>query len=579
MKQSKILIPTKKEAPSDAEALSHVMMERAGYIYQISSGVWSYLPLAYRVIRKVKGIIREEMEKAGAFQMETPSMLPADLWQQTGRYEAYGDTLFKFKDRNDREYILGPTDEEAMTEILRDSIKSYKKLPLVVYQITDKFRDEPRPRYGILRGKEFSMLDGYSFSADQKGLDEAYDLQAQAYRNIFDRAGLNYKVILADSGTIGGDNSQEFSAPAKVGEDVIVYTDGGYAANIEKATSKFTGVQQTAALAELAKKPTPGAHTVDEACETLGVDQGQMLKSMLFMAKMGEDDYQPVMVLMRGNDEVNETKVTNAIDCEELELASEEDTQKYLGAHPGSLGPVGVGEEVKILADNYVKVLVNMACGANDDGFHYVNANIDRDFRVDEFGDFRNVQEGELAPDGYPIKFTNGIEIGHIFKLGTGYSEKLGAKVLDENGRRVNMIMGCYGIGVTRLLSAVAEQNADENGLVWPDSIAPFDVHVIPVNAKKDDQMAMANDLEGQLTAAGYEVLVDDRKERAGVKFADADLIGIPLRVTIGKKAADGIVEVKIRKTGETIEVKQEELVNTVGILLKQLANPTDKQE
>lgn len=579
MKQSKILIPTKKEAPSDAEVLSHVMMERAGYIYQISSGVWSYLPLAYRVIRKVKGIIREEMEKAGAFQMETPSMLPADLWQQTGRYEAYGDTLFKFKDRNDREYILGPTDEEAMTEILRDSIKSYKKLPLVVYQITDKFRDEPRPRYGILRGKEFSMLDGYSFSADQKGLDEAYDLQAQAYRNIFDRAGLNYKVILADSGTIGGDNSQEFSAPAKVGEDVIVYTDGGYAANIEKATSKFTGVQQTAALAELAKKPTPGAHTVDEACETLGVDQGQMLKSMLFMAKMGEDDYQPVMVLMRGNDEVNETKVTNAIDCEELELASEEDTQKYLGAHPGSLGPVGVGEEVKILADNYVKVLVNMACGANDDGFHYVNANIDRDFRVDEFGDFRNVQEGELAPDGYPIKFTNGIEIGHIFKLGTGYSEKLGAKVLDENGRQVNMIMGCYGIGVTRLLSAVAEQNADENGLVWPDSIAPFDVHVIPVNAKKDDQMAMANDLEGQLTAAGYEVLVDDRKERAGVKFADADLIGIPLRVTIGKKAADGIVEVKIRKTGETIEVKQEELVNTVGILLKQLANPTDKRE
>lgn len=579
MKQSKILIPTKKEAPSDAEVLSHVMMERAGYIYQISSGVWSYLPLAYRVIRKVKGIIREEMEKAGAFQMETPSMLPADLWQQTGRYEAYGDTLFKFKDRNDREYILGPTDEEAMTEILRDSIKSYKKLPLVVYQITDKFRDEPRPRYGILRGKEFSMLDGYSFSADQKGLDDAYDLQAQAYRNIFDRAGLNYKVILADSGTIGGDNSQEFSAPAKVGEDVIVYTDGGYAANIEKATSKFTGVQQTAALAELAKKPTPGAHTVDEACETLGVDQGQMLKSMLFMAKMGEDDYQPVMVLMRGNDEVNETKVTNAIDCEELELASEEDTQKYLGAHPGSLGPVGVGEEVKILADNYVKVLVNMACGANDDGFHYVNANIDRDFRVDEFGDFRNVQEGELAPDGYPIKFTNGIEIGHIFKLGTGYSEKLGAKVLDENGRQVNMIMGCYGIGVTRLLSAVAEQNADENGLVWPDSIAPFDVHVIPVNAKKDDQMAMANDLEGQLTAAGYEVLVDDRKERAGVKFADADLIGIPLRVTIGKKAADGIVEVKIRKTGETIEVKQEELVNTVGILLKQLANPTDKQE
>ena len=579
MKQSKMLIPTKKEAPSDAEALSHIMMARAGYIYQLSAGVWSYLPMAYRVIRKVENIIREEMDKVNAYEMEILAMLPAELWQQTGRYEAYGDNLYKFSDRNDRGFVLGPTDEEPITAILRDSIKSYKKLPLVVYQITDKFRDEGRPRYGVLRGKEFSMYDGYSFSADQEGLDEAYNDQAKAYRNIFDRIGLDYKIILADSGTIGGDNSQEFSAPAEVGEDVIVYTDGGYAANIEKASSKFTGVQQTAEPAKLEKVSTAGKHTVDEAAECLQMDPSQVIKSMFFMAKMGEDNYQPVMVLMRGNDEVNETKVTNAIDCEELELASEEDTMKYLGAHPGSLGPVGVGEDVKILADNYVKVLVNMACGANDDGYHYINANIDRDFRVDQFGDFRNVQEGEIAPDGNPIKFTNGIEIGHIFKLGTGYSEKLGAKVLDKNGRLVDMIMGCYGIGVTRLLSAVAEQNADENGLVWPDSIAPFDVHVIPVNAKKEDQMKMADELEQKLTDAGYEVLVDDRKERAGVKFADSDLIGIPLRVTIGKKAADGIVEVKIRKTGETIEVKQEELVNTVGILLKQLSNSTDDNE
>lgn len=579
MKQSKMLIPTKKEAPSDAEALSHIMMARAGYIYQLSAGVWSYLPMAYRVIRKVENIIREEMDKVNAYEMEIPAMLPAELWQQTGRYEAYGDNLYKFSDRNDRGFVLGPTDEEPITAILRDSIKSYKKLPLVVYQITDKFRDEGRPRYGVLRGKEFSMYDGYSFSADQEGLDEAYNDQAKAYRNIFDRIGLDYKIILADSGTIGGDNSQEFSAPAEVGEDVIVYTDGGYAANIEKASSKFTGVQQTAEPAKLEKVSTAGKHTVDEAAECLKMDPSQVIKSMFFMAKMGEDNYQPVMVLMRGNDEVNETKVTNAIDCEELELASEEDTMKYLGAHPGSLGPVGVGEDVKILADNYVKVLVNMACGANDDGYHYINANIDRDFRVDQFGDFRNVQEGEIAPDGNPIKFTNGIEIGHIFKLGTGYSEKLGAKVLDKNGRLVDMIMGCYGIGVTRLLSAVAEQNADENGLVWPDSIAPFDVHVIPVNAKKEDQIKMADELEQKLTDAGYEVLVDDRKERAGVKFADSDLIGIPLRVTIGKKAADGIVEVKIRKTGETIEVKQEELVNTVGILLKQLSNSTDDNE
>lgn len=577
MKQSKVLIPTKKEAPSDAEALSHKMMIRAGYIYQVSAGVWSYLPLAYRVIRKVENIIRDEMDKAGAVEMLMPGLLPADLWKESGRYESYGDNLFKLKDRRDRDFILGPTHEETFTEVLRDSIKSYKKLPLVVYQLQDKFRDEDRPRYGILRGKEFEMLDGYSFSADQEGLDEAYNNQAKAYRNIFDRIGLNYKVILADSGTMGGKNSQEFSAPAEVGEDIIAYTDGDYAANIEKAESKFTGVQQTAAPAPIEKKATPGAHTVDEAAESLDLDPNQVIKSMLYIAKMSEDEYQPVLVLMRGNDEVNDAKVTNALDCEELELATEEDAEKYLNAHPGSLGPVGVGEEVKILADNYVKVLVNMACGANEDGYHYVNANIDRNFRVDQFGDFRNVKEGEIAPDGQPLKFTPGIEIGHIFKLGTHYSSKLGAQVLDSNGRLTDVIMGSYGIGVTRLLSAVAEQNADENGLVWPDSIAPFDAHVIPVNAKKEDQMAMADKIDQQLTEAGYEVLVDDRKERAGVKFADSDLIGIPIRVTVGKKAQDGIVEIKIRKTGETVEVKQEELVNTVGILLKQLNEEKNK--
>ncbi len=577
MKQSKVLIPTKKEAPSDAEALSHKMMIRAGYIYQVSAGVWSYLPLAYRVIRKVENIIRDEMDKAGAVEMLMPGLLPADLWKESGRYESYGDNLFKLKDRRDRDFILGPTHEETFTEVLRDSIKSYKKLPLVVYQLQDKFRDEDRPRYGILRGKEFEMLDGYSFSADQEGLDEAYNNQAKAYRNIFDRIGLNYKVILADSGTMGGKNSQEFSAPAEVGEDIIAYTDGDYAANIEKAESKFTGVQQTAAPAPIEKKATPGAHTVDEAAESLDLDPNQVIKSMLYIAKMSEDEYQPVLVLMRGDDEVNEAKVTNALDCEELELATEEDAEKYFNAHPGSLGPVGVGEEVKILADNYVKVLVNMACGANEDGYHYINANIDRDFRVDQFGDFRNVKEGEIAPDGKPLKFTPGIEIGHIFKLGTHYSSKLGAQVLDSNGRLTDVIMGSYGIGVTRLLSAVTEQNADENGLVWPNSIAPFDVHVIPVNAKKEDQMAMADKIDQQLTEAGYEVLVDDRKERAGVKFADSDLIGIPIRVTVGKKAQDGIVEIKIRKTGETVKVKQEELVNTVGILLKQLNEEKNK--
>lgn len=575
MKQSRILMPTLKEAPSDAEAISHQMMVRAGYIYQVSAGVWAYLPLADRVIKKINQIIREEMDKIEAVEMMTPVLLPAELWQQSQRYESYGPNLFKLKDRKARDMILGPTHEETFTEIIRDSIHSYKKLPLVLYQIQDKLRDEDRPRYGILRGKEFIMKDAYSFTADQAGLDKVYDQMAVAYRNIFDRVGLDYKVIYADSGAMGGNGSQEISAPAAVGEDTIAYTDGDYAANIEIAKSQFTGVQQTAATETMEKVATPGAHTVDEAAESLGLPASQVLKSMFYMATIdGEES--PVMVLMRGNDEVNEVKVASHLKADELHLATEEEAEQLLGAHPGSLGPVGVGENVTILADNYVKVLVNMALGANDDGYHYRNANLDRDFRVDAFGDFRNVQEGELAPDGMPLKFTRGIEIGHIFKLGTRYSETLGAKVLDQNGRETDVIMGSYGIGISRLLSAIAEQNADDQGLVWPDSVAPFDVHVIPVNPKKTDQMELAEKLTQELESAGYEVLVDDRQERAGVKFADADLIGLPIRVTVGKKAAEGIVEIKLRRTGETLEVNAEELVTNIGILLKQAADTSE---
>lgn len=575
MKQSRILMPTLKEAPSDAEAISHQMMVRAGYIYQVSAGVWAYLPLADRVIKKINQIIREEMDKIEAVEMMTPVLLPAELWQQSQRYESYGPNLFKLKDRKARDMILGPTHEETFTEIIRDSIHSYKKLPLVLYQIQDKLRDEDRPRYGILRGKEFIMKDAYSFTADQAGLDKVYDQMAVAYRNIFDRVGLDYKVIYADSGAMGGNGSQEFSAPAAVGEDTIAYTDGDYAANIEIAKSQFTGVQQTAATETMEKVATPGAHTVDEAAESLGLPASQVLKSMFYMATIdGEES--PVMVLMRGNDEVNEVKVASHLKADELHLATEEEAEQLLGAHPGSLGPVGVGENVTILADNYVKVLVNMALGANDDGYHYRNTNLDRDFRVDAFGDFRNVQEGELAPDGMPLKFTRGIEIGHIFKLGTRYSETLGAKVLDQNGRETDVIMGSYGIGISRLLSAIAEQNADDQGLVWPDSVAPFDVHVIPVNPKKTDQMELAEKLTQELESAGYEVLVDDRQERAGVKFADADLIGLPIRVTVGKKAAEGIVEIKLRRTGETLEVNAEELVTNIGILLKQAADTSE---
>ncbi len=427
MKQSRMLLPTLKEAPSDAEALSHQMMVRAGYIYQVSAGVWAYLPLADRVLKKINQIIREEMDKVNGVEMMTPMVLPAELWQESNRYESYGPNLFKLKDRKDRDLILGPTHEETMTEIVRDSIKSYKKLPLLLYQIQDKFRDEDRPRYGILRGKEFLMQDAYSFSADQAGLDAIYDDMAVAYRNIFDRVGLNYKVIYADSGAMGGNGSQEFSAPAPVGEDTIAYTDGDYAANIEIAESQFVGEQQTATPADLTKQATPGAHSVDEAAAALDLPASQVMKSMLYMAETG-DDKQAILVLMRGNDEVNEVKLSKHVAADEIRLATEEETVAVLGANPGSLGPVGVGEEVRILADRYLEGMVNLAAGANEDGFHYINVNRDRDFRVDEFGDFRNVKEGELAPDGKPLKFTRGIEIGHIFKLGTRYSESLGAR-------------------------------------------------------------------------------------------------------------------------------------------------------
>lgn len=578
MKQSRMLIPTLKEAPSDAEAVSHQMLVRGGYIYQVSAGVWAYLPLAQRILAKIERLIRQQMDKYDGVEMSVPALLPADLWQQSGRYESYGDNLFKLEDRKKRSFLLGPTHEETFTTIVRDSLKSYKKLPLLLYQITDKFRDEERPRFGLLRGKEFIMWDGYSFTADREGLDVEYNHMAQALRAIFDEVGLDYKVILADSGTIGGKGSQEFSAPAAIGEDTIVYTDGGYAANLEKATSKFAEKQQLGKPGELTKKGTPGAHSVDEAAESLGIDADQILKAMVYMAKDGKDE-SPVMVLMRGNDEVNEVKLTDVLDVDSVRLADEKEIAAVLPAHAGSLGPVGTDGKLKVIADQHIKGMVNMACGANEDGYHYINANFDRDFTVDQFADVRNVKEGEIGPDGFPLKFTNGIEVGHIFKLGTLYSRAFKAQVLNQQGKATDIVMGCYGIGVSRLLSAIAEQNNDDRGLIWPTAIAPFDVHVIPVNVKNDEQAKMANEITAALEDEGYEVLLDDRKERAGVKFADSDLIGLPLRITVGKKAKDGIVEIKLRRTGETIEVKQEEVVNNVHILLKQAASDQQQKD
>mgnify|MGYP004647975661 FL=1 len=567
MKQSKLLIPTLKEVPSDAEAISHQLMLRGGYIKQITAGMYAYLPLAYRVLRNIETIIREEMENIDAVEMLVPAALPAELWQQTGRYETYGPNLFKFQDRHERDFILGPTHEETFTTIVRDAVKTYKKLPITLYQIQTKYRDENRPRFGLLRGREFIMKDAYSFHAEEESLDKTFRDMDSAYTNVFNRVGLNFRSIIGDAGAMGGNNSKEFMAIAPIGEDTVVYSDeSDYAANLEMAQNKRTMPKSHETLGELQKVATPGAKTIDEVAEFLGSSADREIKTLLFIA-----DEKPVVVLMHGNDEVNEVKLKNYLSCDFLRPAEEDEARKYLGAGFGSLGPVGVSEEIEILADLDVENMANASVGANEDGFHYLNANLGRDFSVTHFADLRTVQEGEISPDGKGrLKFTRGIEIGHIFKLGTRYSKDLDAVVLDENGRQLPIIMGCYGIGVSRLLSAIVEQHSDENGIVWPRSIAPFDVHVIPVNVKKEEQVELSEKVTELLENAGYKVLVDDRKERPGVKFADSDLIGIPARITVGKKAAEGIVEIKLRRTGETLEVKLDELLNSLQILLKE---------
>ena len=616
MKQSKMLIPTLREMPSDAQVISHALLVRAGYVRQISAGIYAYLPLANRVLEKLKTIMREEFEEIGAVELLAPALLTADLWRESGRYDTYGEDLYKLKNRDHSDFILGPTHEETMTALVRDEVTSYKKLPLNVYQIQSKYRDEKRPRYGLLRGREFIMKDGYSFHADYESLDETYNDYKRAYEKIFSRAGLDFKAIIGDGGAMGGKDSQEFMAitadrtdlekwlvlgnsiesideiPNTVieqiqeelakwlvaGEDTVVYADGGdYSANLEMATNKFENIASYTETLELEKVATPDAKTIDEVAAFLEADVAETIKTLVFRA-----DEELVVVLMHGNEELNEVKLQNYLGASSVEPASEADVENLAGAHFGSLGPIGL-KDVKIIADREVQAVKNAIIGANEDGFHYRNANFGRDFEVDEFVDLRTVNEGEMSPDGRgTLKFARGIEIGHIFKLGTRYSDSMGANVLDKNGKAVPIVMGCYGIGVSRLLSAILEQFAriyvektprEEYKFSWsinfPKELAPFDIHLVPVNTKDEEAMAVTAELETALRGKGYQVLVDDRNERAGVKFADSDLIGLPVRVTIGKKASEGIVEVKIRATGEVVEINKEELVNTIEILTK----------
>lgn len=567
MKQSKLLMPTLRDIPAEAEVKSHQLLLKAGYIRPIAAGMFSYLPLAKRVLNKIETIIREEMDKIDANEMLVPEVLPAELWQRSGRYETYGPALYKFKNRQDRDFILGPTHEETFTQLIADEIKSYKKLPLTVYQIQAKFRDENRPRFGLLRTREFIMKDAYSFSADQEGLDEAFHNMEEAYTNIFDRLGLEYRAIVGDAGAMGGSDSKEFSAPAAAGEDTIAYSDAtDYAANLEMAKDFYERRSATAEQLALEKISTPNEKTIDDVATLLDKPKNELVKTIMFVA-----DDELVAVVTTGDFEVNEVKVQNYLHADSLVMAEEADVRKAVGAGFGSLGPVGLPEEVKLLVDERAADLANFAAGANEDEMHYVNINWNRDVDLlaENVSDFRTVREGDLAIDGKgKLQFTSGIEIGHIFKLGTRYSKTLGAQVLDNNGRQTDVIMGSYGIGVSRLLSAIAEQKADEDGLVWPASVAPFDIHIVPINMKDEDQARVAEQLETLLVAQGMEVLVDDRKERAGVKFADADLIGLPIRITVGKKADEDVVEVKVRASNTNIEMRVSEVVDSVSVLL-----------
>lgn len=567
MQQSKLFMPTLREVPADAEVKSHQLLLKAGFIRPVAAGMFSYLPLAKRVLNKIERIIREEMDSIDANEMLVPEILPAELWEKSGRYETYGPALYKFKNRQNRDFILGPTHEETFTQLLSDDIKSYKKLPLVVYQIQPKFRDENRPRFGLLRTREFIMKDAYSFSADQAGLDQAFHNMETAYIKIFDRIGLSYRAIVGDAGAMGGSDSKEFSAPAVAGEDIIAYSDAtDYAANLEMAKDFYQRENVNTQLESLKTIDTPNEKTIDDIAALLSVPKSKLAKTIMFIA-----DGELVAVVTTGDFEVNTVKVQNFLHADTLEVAEEKQVRDIVGAGFGSLGPVGLPEEVRLLVDERAADLVNFVAGANEDGKHYLNINWQRDVVIPEenINDFRTAREGDLAVDGKGhLVFTPGIEIGHIFKLGTRYSKSLGAQVLDENGRQTDMIMGSYGIGVSRLLSAIVEQKADEDGLVWPSSVAPFDVHIVPVNAKNDDQMRVAEQLNELLTAQGLEVLVDDRKERAGVKFADADLIGLPIRITVGKKASEEIVEVKVRASNTNIEMRLSEVVDSVSVLL-----------
>ncbi|RAL26326.1 proline--tRNA ligase [Thermoflavimicrobium daqui] len=558
MRQKTSLIPTLRTV-SEAEMISHQLLLRAGYMRQVAAGVYSFLPLGQRVLQKIIDVVRDELNRAGAQELLMPALNPAELWQESGRYNTYGPELVKLQDRHGRDFILGPTHEETITDLVRGEVNTYKKLPMTLYQIQTKFRDEKRPRSGLLRGREFLMKDAYSFHADRESLDQTYEELYQAYVNIFTRLGLNFRAVEADAGAIGGKGTHEFMVLSDAGEDTIATCEAcDYAANIEMAEVIYKEqTHEQSSIPAPEKVDTPGKKSIEDVSSFLNLPSNQFIKSLFFIV-----DEEPVLVLVRGDHEVNEVKVKNLLDASVCELADEETVRRIAGVETGFVGPVGLKEKVKIIADQAVQSIADGVMGANLVDTHLVHVQPKRDFTVDQYADIRQIQEGDACPRcGGMIQFERGIEVGHVFKLGTKYSEAMNANFLDANGKEQPFIMGCYGIGISRLVAAIIEQHHDENGMIWPINVAPFAVHLIAVNMKKDEQATIAEGLYEKLTKAGIEVLFDDRFERAGVKFKDADLMGIPVRITVGAKASEGMVEIKLRRTGESAELAHEDVL------------------
>ena len=546
MKLSKMLISTLREVPAEAEIASHQLMLRAGMMRKMASGVYNYMPFGIKVIKKIEDIVRSEMNAADAQEILASALLPSELWIESGRWDAMGPEMFRLKDRNEREFCLGPTHEEVFTDIARNEIKSYKQLPMNLYQIQTKYRDERRPRFGVMRSREFIMKDAYSFDANNDGLDISYNKMYDAYNNIFRRCGLECKAVEADSGAMGGSGSAEFMVKSEVGEDEVVFCNScSYAANMEKAPSTVDYMEKEE-FKELNKILTPNVKTIEELEKFFNTTAKKFAKTLIYKA-----DDRIVAVMVRGDRQLNETKVINAIGgAIEFEMADAETVMASTSAAVGFAGPIGIKADV-ILVDAEVANMYNFIIGANDTGYHYENVNYGRDFEG-KVGDYRNVTEGDKCPKcGSHLTIARGVEVGHIFKLGTKYSQAMGATVIGEDGKNIPLVMGCYGIGINRTMAAIIEQHHDENGIKWPMSVAPYQVVVVPVVTKDEQQMKIAEEIYNNLKEMGVEVLMDDRSERVGVKFKDLDLIGIPLRITVGKKISEGKVEFKLRHEQE----------------------------